>query len=244
MLRAILSDVHSNLEALQAVLEDARGQGAEEIWCLGDTVGYGANPNECLDLLSSAGALLIAGNHDWAAVGKLGVEWFNPDAATAALWTGRQLREPSRRLLEGLPLREQRGAFALAHGSPREPLWEYLTSSWVARPSFDHFDTPYCLVGHTHLPAVFSYDPRLDRCLMRDFPPEEPLPLGEERLIINPGSVGQPRNGDPLASYALLAEDAGWLLRRRVPYDIEAAQRKIREAGLPPRLWQRLSHGW
>lgn len=244
MLRAILSDIHSNLEALRAVLEDARGQGAEEIWCLGDTVGYGANPNECLELLSAAGALLIAGNHDWAAVGKLGVEWFNPDAATAALWTGRQLSEPHRRLLEGLPLRERRGDFSLAHGSPREPLWEYLTSSWVARPSFDHFDTPYCLVGHTHLPAVFAYDPRRDHCQMRDFSAEEPLSLGDERLIINPGSVGQPRNGDPLASYALLEEGKGWLLRRRVAYDVETAQRRIREAGLPPRLWQRLSYGW
>lgn len=244
MLRAILSDIHSNLEALRAVLEDARGQGAGEIWCLGDTVGYGGNPNECLELLSAAGALLVAGNHDWAAVGKLGVEWFNPDAATAALWTGRQLSEPHRRLLEGLPLRERRGDFSLAHGSPREPLWEYLTSSWVARPSFDHFDTPYCLVGHTHLPAVFAYDSRRDYCQMRDFPAEEPLSLGDERLIINPGSVGQPRNGDPLASYALLEEGKGWLLRRRVAYDVETAQRRIREAGLPPRLWQRLSYGW
>lgn len=252
---AILSDIHANLDALAAVLTDA-GE-VDEIWCLGDIVGYGPQPNECVAALRERGAICVAGNHDWAAIGKMDTSDFNPEASEAALWTGGQLSESHRAYIEALPEQVTVGAmheFTLVHGSPRDPVWEYLTHLSIARLNFDYFQTPYCLVGHTHVPLIFQR-PLPDESLsaFRTLVPEpnRPIELGQYRLIVNPGSVGQPRDGNPDAAYMLYergegrsASAAGTLTLRRVAYPIAEVQKKMRDAGLPQRLILRLTYGW
>ncbi len=234
---AILADIHSNLEALQAVLEHAAGQGDfAEVWCLGDIVGYGPDPTPCLESLRRYPYVAVAGNHDWAATGKVRIDDFNPDAAAAVQWTGQHLSQEDIRYLEDLPLQVVREDFTLVHGSPRQPIWEYLFSAVEAADNFPLFATPYCLVGHSHVPLLFRQGKGAE-----SFPPS--LSLGEERLIINPGGVGQPRDGDPRASYAIYDSDSRTLRRFRVPYDLELTQRKMMEQGLPLKLAVRLGLG-
>ena len=188
---AIISDVHGNLDALEAVLSDAAD--VDQVWCLGDVVGYGPQPNECVALLRAREALCVAGNHDWAAIGKMDTSEFNPEATEAALWTGAQLTAEHRDYLGALPEQLQAGAldeFTLVHGSPREPIWEYLTHVSVARLNFDYFQTPYCLVGHTHVPLIFQRPLPSERSpSYRTLVPVEgtAIPLQEQRLIVNPG---------------------------------------------------------
>jgi diadenosine tetraphosphatase ApaH/serine/threonine PP2A family protein phosphatase len=239
---ALISDIHANLAALTAVLDHLDVKTVDEVWCLGDVVGYGPDPNECLERLRELPHRCLAGNHDWAVLGKLDLEDFNPDARRACLWTREQLTPTSRAYLESLEERIVEGDFTLAHGSPRHPIWEYIIYPSNAQVNFAHFDTPYCFVGHSHVPIIFR-----DRGSEIDIRPIElgvPMPLGEERLIINPGSVGQPRDGDPRASYVLLDAEARTIEYRRVPYPIEETQRKMVQVGLPPRLIIRLSYGW
>lgn len=239
---AIISDIHSNLAALEAVLADAGA--VDELWCPGDVVGYGPNPNECVDILRHRRAICVAGNHDWAAIDRLSTADFNVDAATAAKWTAANLTPQSRRFLEGLPLTHSTGKFTLVHGTLRNPIWEYLLSPAEADDTFSLLKTPYCLVGHTHLPLVFV-SPEDGRSSRRLEPPAgRALGLGDERLILNPGSVGQPRDGNPAASYALLDRASDEIECRRVSYDIERTQLLMQQFGLPARLWQRLSYGW
>ena len=227
--------------AFEAVLEDIEKRGgADEIWCLGDVIGYGPEPHKCLELLRRHSHLCVAGNHDWAAVGKVDITDFNRDAADANRWASEQLSQEDRRYLEDLPLRLTRDDFTLVHGSPREPIWEYVVSSASAQVNFDHFDSPYCLVGHTHAPLVLEEDQDRAFPILRQLPPR--LPLGSRRLIINPGGVGQPRDGDPRASYALYDSEAMTMYHRRVAYDIAATQERMAALGLPPRLAARLSH--
>ena len=239
---AILADIHSNLEALSAVLADAREhRGVDEIWCLGDTVGYGPDPNACLDTILSMDHVLVAGNHDLASVGKISLDDFNPYAAEANRWTTTQLSHEYSDQLANLPLTVERKPFTLVHGSPRDPVWEYVLSLDVAQACFDHFATPYCLVGHSHIPFICRQGQRVAELV--NVPMYSPVPLGEERLIINPGSVGQPRDGDPRASYAIYHMEDNSLEFRRVPYDLVATQEKMRRAGLPEYLAERLQHG-
>ena len=234
----IVADIHANLAAFQAVLADAASQEAgARVWCLGDIVGYGPEPHECIDLLRSTNHLAVAGNHDWAATGKVGTEEFNPDAAAAAKWTAAQLDAADRAYLDALPLRIEEGEFTLVHGSPRDPVWEYVLTLHDAAENFARFATPYCLIGHSHAPLVFEA-----AGAVRPFP-EEALKLGKTRLIINPGGVGQPRDGDPRASYAIYDSEAHTLSLRRVSYDVPTTQHKMLAAGLPPRLATRLSYG-
>lgn len=241
---AILSDIHSNLEALQAVLEHLRAQGgADALWCLGDIVGYGPDPEECLRVLRELEALTIAGNHDWAATGDVDTSYFNPDAASAAHWTAAQLTAESLEYLKTLPLTLRQEPFTLVHGSPRDPIWEYVVSQSIAQANFPLFNTPYCLVGHSHVPLVFRLESASGRATLMELPQEAPLKMGAERLIINPGGVGQPRDGDPRASYAVYASKEMAIYHFRVPYDIATTQQKMRRLGLPPRLAQRLSYG-
>lgn len=241
---AIISDLHSNLRAFQAVLEHLEvGGPVEEIWCLGDVVGYGPSPNECISLLRSYPHVCIAGNHDWAAVGRLDIADFNPEAASAALWTSRQLRPESRAFVEALPLTLTRGDFTLAHGTPLNPIWEYLLSERAARVSFTHFGTRYCLVGHSHVPVLFHLDEE-GRVGLQDMPRDRPFRLEAGRWILNPGSVGQPRDGDPRASYVVYEGDTEEFRQFRVAYDIAATQRRMLELGLPRMLAERLSYGW
>jgi diadenosine tetraphosphatase ApaH/serine/threonine PP2A family protein phosphatase len=239
----ILADIHSNLEAFKAVLQDAqRRGGAEEIWSLGDVVGYGPNPHECIDLLRQHRHLCVAGNHDWAAIGNIDTSDFNPEAAAACQWTAQRLTAEDVEYLRNLPLTLKRDDFTLVHGSPREPIWEYLLNAESARVSFDYFETRFCLIGHSHSPLLFEM--KDGDCRLRPLPSQLLLEENQKRLIINCGSVGQPRDGDPRASYAVLDTVQKELLHFRVTYDIEVTQAKMRDSNLPWRLINRLAAGW
>ena len=155
---AILSDIHANLTAFEAVLDDIEHQGGvEKVWCLGDVVGYGPEPHQCVELLRQCNHVCVAGNHDLAAIGKVDTAYFNPDAATACHWTAQQLSSEDIKYLESLSLVIEGGDFTLAHGSPREPIWEYLLSASSAKENFAYFKSRFCLVGHSHVPLVFRY---------------------------------------------------------------------------------------
>ena len=238
----IVSDVHSNLEAFQNVIQDAEARGGfDEIWSLGDLVGYGPDPGPCIDLIREYRHHGVAGNHDLASVGKLSLEAFNPHASEANRWTATQLSEEQSGYLGELSLKLELDEFTVVHGSPRDPIWEYVTSVPAAVASFLHFDTYWCLVGHSHIPLVCR--PSENGATFLEFPLETPLSLGTDRLIVNPGGVGQPRDGDPRASYAVFDSDAGTAVHYRVEYDIPATQEKMRERGLPGYLIDRLTHG-
>jgi diadenosine tetraphosphatase ApaH/serine/threonine PP2A family protein phosphatase len=240
---AIVADIHANLDAFKAVLLDIREQGeVEEIWCLGDIIGYGPDPHQCIELLRQTNHIAVAGNHDLAAIGEIDTRQFNPDAIAASEWTSRQLTPRDVLYIKELPLVIERDDFTLVHGSPREPIWEYILSISTANENFAYFKTKYCLVCHSHVPALF----RLNKngvCSFSKFSPDSAVGLGEERLIINPGAVGQPRDGDPRASYAIYDSGARQVRLRRVPYDITAAQAKMVGLRLPMRLVARLSRG-
>ncbi len=240
---AIVADIHANLAAFTAVLDNIESRGGvEEVWCLGDVVGYGPDPHQCIELLRQHNHVCVAGNHDWAAIGKINTNEFNPDAAAACHWTAQQLSSADMEYIENLPLVIEDGDFTLVHGSPREPIWEYLVSASVAKESFAHFKTRFCLVGHSHVPLVFRYS-ETGVCSFRPFSPGIGLVLGRSRLIINPGGVGQPRDGDPRASYAIYDSETRTVKLHRVPYDISATQAKMAKCGLPIRLVTRLSSG-
>jgi diadenosine tetraphosphatase ApaH/serine/threonine PP2A family protein phosphatase len=239
----IISDVHANQTALSAVLDDAGSY--DSIWCLGDLVGYGPDPNECVERLRELAHPILAGNHDWAALGKLDIMSFNSDARAASIWTSGELSRSSRKFLDALPTDIVKDQFSWAHGSPRQPVWEYILDPLIAQRNFAYFDTPYCLVGHTHIPVVFhQVDDTPSGCKVYLSPRDEPMSLEiEGRLILNPGSVGQPRDGNPDASYAILDTDAMTWEQRRVFYDVEHTQERMRACQLPPRLIDRLEYG-
>lgn len=238
-----MSDIHANLAALQAVLDDIERQGGvEKVWCLGDIVGYGPDPQECIELLRQTNHTCIAGNHDWAAIGKLDTDRFNPDAATACQWTAQQLSPADITYLGTLPLAVDEAGFTLVHGSLREPLWEYLTSSDIARENLAYLKSQFCLVGHSHVPLIFSFNAS-GKCSPSQFLTDTKLVLGKNRLIINPGSVGQPRDNDPQASYALYDSSTNLVRLRRVLYDIRLTQTRMVKYRLPRNLVARLSYG-
>ena len=239
---AIIADIHANLTAFSEVLGDIEHRGGvDEVWCLGDVVGYGPEPRECIELLRQCKHVCVAGNHDWAAIGKIDTSAFNPDAAAACHWTAQQLRKKDIKYLEDLPLVIDKGDFTLVHGSPRDPIWEYMLSTGIATENLAFFQSQFCLVGHSHVPLIFKYGE--DSCALSQFLPNVGLALGKSRLIINPGGVGQPRDGDPRASYAIYDSEARLVRLYRIPYDIRATQDKMMEAGLPIRLVDRLSYG-
>ena len=238
----VVADVHANLGALQAVVRAAEAGGAiDGVWCLGDTVGYGAEPGACIALLRSYPLRAIAGNHDLAAVGVVSTDTFNPFAAEAARWTSLELSDFDKAWIQALPRTLVEGDFTLAHGTLRDPVWEYLMDSEQAAEHLAVQTTPYGLVGHTHVPMVFLEDTARDA---HEDPPEDgTLQLGPRRFVCNVGSVGQPRDGDSRAAYGLLDTSERTLAFCRAEYDIEATQAKIVEAGLPFYLAERLSHG-
>jgi len=240
---AIIADIHANLAAFKAVLDhiERRG-GVEEVLCLGDVVGYGPDPRQCVELLRQRNHVCVAGNHDWAAIGKLATSEFNPDAAVACRWTEQQLSPEDVKYLESLPLVIQKEDFTLVHGSPREPIWEYLISVGSAKENFAYFQSQFCLVGHSHVPMVFKHD-ETGTCSFSQFMPNIRLVLGKSRLIINPGGVGQPRDGDPRASYAIYDNETGMVRLYRVPYDVGVTQTRMVKQNLPIRLVARLSQG-
>jgi predicted phosphodiesterase len=243
---AVISDIHANRTALEAVLADAGD--VDETWCLGDLVGYGPQPNECVEILRARAPhfVCIAGNHDRAALGRLDTGDFNHDASAAVLWTSQQLTPTNRSYLDTLLDVETSGRFYLAHGSPRHPIWEYVVSFSVARDNLALLpeETPYCLIGHSHLPLVFVEGAKPDDNPTVETPePGTPFALGEKKLLINPGSVGQPRDGNPAASYLILDAEPLTVTYRRVAYNVEETQALMRERGLPERLAKRLTYG-
>ena len=240
---ALIADIHANLAAFTAVLDDIEHRGGvEELWCLGDVVGYGPDPNQCIELLRRHNHVCVAGNHDLAAIGKLDTAEFNPDAALAVRWTAQKLGPAESQYLESLPSVIEKEDFTLVHGSPREPIWEYLISISSAKENFAYFSSPFCLVGHSHVPLVFKSD-EASTCSFIPLATSIGLALGKSRLIINPGGVGQPRDGDPRASYAIYDSEAGIVRLYRVPYDINATQNKMVRQNLPIRLAIRLGQG-
>lgn len=240
---AVLADIHSNMAAFSAVLKDIeRHGGVDEIWCLGDIVGYGPDPRQCIEMLRQHKHIAVAGNHDLAAVGKLELASFNPDGAAAIRWTAQQLTAGDIGYLSGLPAVIEKDGFTLVHGSPREPVWEYLHSISAAKENFAYFRSSYCLVGHCHLPQIFKQTDDAG-CTFIPFTADIGQVLGKGRLIINPGSVGQPRDGDPRASYVIYDGEAAVIRLFRTPYCIDDTKQKIMKQNLPVRLAIRLGDG-
>jgi len=240
----IITDVHANLPALEAVL--AHAGSVDEIWSLGDLVGYGPHPNDVVHLLRSLPLRSLAGNHDWGSTGQADLSVFNADARAACQWTNGVLDDETRAYLQGLKVSSVFGSVHVAHGSPREPLWEYLTNVRLAEINFGYFGTQACLVGHTHVPIVFRWREGIHGvgAFSASVPnPGDAIDSGSDRLIFNPGSVGQPRDGDPRAADALYEPATGRFTFHRVDYDIAATQAAMRSVGLPERLAFRLQYG-
>jgi predicted phosphodiesterase len=236
---AVLSDIHSNVVALDAVL--AEMPSVDEIWQLGDVVGYGPEPDEVVARLREAGALGVRGNHDAAALGGPEIEYFNVDARVAMEWTRARIEDETRAWLAALPERIEREAFTLVHGSPRDPIWEYVTSTPVARAGIAALETPGGLHGHTHLPIAYvEEDGRLETMSPGS---GSTLAFEGRRVLLNPGSVGQPRDGIPTASWMLLDTGEGTATWRRTSYEVAVVQTSMIDAGLPERLVARLAYG-
>lgn len=245
----IISDIHANLAAFEAVLQDAakRRLRFDIVWCLGDIVGYGPDPNECIDLLRNWPHVCLAGNHDWAVLGKLGIETFHENAAFVVEWTQARLTRENLNYLHARPEKDLEGDYLLAHASPREPIWEYVLDVSIAEENFSDEQMKHvkrALIGHTHVPAIFVKD-SISLAVHAIAPtPTIPIVLKPNyNYIINPGSVGQPRDGDPRAAYALLDTEKLTWTPYRVEYAIKHTQEKMRAAGFPDRLIERLSHG-
>ena len=240
---ALLSDIHANLAALEAVVSDLPP--VDQVWVLGDTVGYGPQPNEVIATLQAMGARTVLGNHDGAAIGTVDANQFNPDAKRAIEWTAEVLDANGRAYIGALPEVRRDEDLTAVHGSPRDPIWEYITSLGIAAANFAHYDTRLCLFGHTHVPIAYrAVDGAVEAVHGM---PGDRLEVGTARTLLNPGSVGQPRDGLPDAAYAVLETGSGSSTDvvefRRVRYDIDRTQRLMREAGLPPRLAERLTFG-
>lgn len=241
----VISDVHANMAALEAVLQAAGN--VDEIWCLGDLVGYGPSPNEVVERLRGLSVRALAGNHDWGSIGKADLNVFNKDARAVCSWTARVLSEENRRYVAAL---EPSGMFrdvSVMHGSPQDPVWGYITNVGGAVPNFGYFAGDLCFVGHTHVPLVFRW--RTGATGAEAFATEvpasdQPVVLAHDRLIANPGSVGQPRDGDPRAAFALFDPDARTFQLERVSYDILQVQQLMADVGLPERLALRIQYGW
>lgn len=241
----VISDVHGNLAALDAVLADVGMETIDQVWCLGDVVGYGPCPNKCIDRLRDfPDPLCVAGNHDWAAISRISIAEFNPSAQVACRWTSEQLDPENSAFLADLPTRIVESNFTLVHGSPREPIWEYIIYPSTAQLNFQFFDTQLCFVGHTHAPAIFREETSTRKFEISIPVPSSPIRIDDERLIINPGSVGQPRDGDPKAAYMVLDPGSKTVEYRRVPYDVASTQRLMMDRGLPESLISRLNFGW
>ncbi|HZC75084.1 MAG TPA: metallophosphoesterase family protein [Gaiellaceae bacterium] len=238
---AVVSDIHSNLHALEAVLAAIDAEAPDELWCLGDLVGYGPRPNECCTAIAERADVCLAGNHDLAVRGTIDLEEFGGEAAVAARWTREVLAPEAQTLLNRLEPEDSAHGVALYHGSARDPVWEYVLSDDGALATLELTDSPLVLVGHSHVALqVVQSGTELAGGVARA---GTELELGGVRALLNPGSVGQPRDGDPRAAYLLLDLDAQHADFCRVEYDIEQTQREMRNAGLPEMLAGRLELG-
>jgi diadenosine tetraphosphatase ApaH/serine/threonine PP2A family protein phosphatase len=237
----VISDIHANLEALEAVRREIEKIGPDRILCLGDLVGYGASPNECVEAAREISDVTVAGNHDFGAVRRTDIAYFNMYAREAILWTARKLSRDAFDFLRGLPLTEVvDGKIRIVHATPRDPeRWNYIFSHEHALGEFDAFEEQICFIGHSHQPAIYELMDRetlivnSDRVLVRE----------GRRYLVNVGSVGQPRDGNPKAAICVYDVAKGEITIRRFEYDIEGAKQRIIEAGLPAVLANRLSWG-
>jgi diadenosine tetraphosphatase ApaH/serine/threonine PP2A family protein phosphatase len=239
---AVISDVHANWHALEAVLAAIDAEQPDELWCLGDLVGYGPRPNPCCAAVQERAAFCLCGNHDLGVLGQLDLEEFAPDAVTSARWTREVLTEEARTFLESLSPKGRREGAELFHASPRDPVWEYVLTVEAVEAAFELTEEPLVLVGHSHVALALAL---ADGTLAGGLAPEATvaeLDTGA-RLLINPGSVGQPRDGDPRAAWLLLDFEAARASFRRVAYPVERTQAEIRERGLPDALAERLARG-
>ena len=237
---AVISDVHANYHALEAVLAEIEGADVEAIWCLGDTVGYGPRPNECCEVVQARADTCLVGNHDLVVLGELAITDFNDDAAAAASWTSDVLRPQARAFLESLKPTARGDGVDLYHASARDPIWEYVLTEEAARSTLELSHAPLVLVGHSHVALALTLDG--ERIAGGLAPADERVEL-EGRWLLNPGSVGQPRDGDARAAWLLLDLEQGFATFHRVPYPVEETQTEMREHGLPAALAARLERG-
>ncbi len=239
----VLSDIHANLAALEAVIADAGT--FEKIWCLGDVVGYGPQPNECIDRLRQFDFSGVAGNHDLGVVGKTGLWDFTQEAREMIFFTRHWLSAANFQWLEKLTEKTLGvgHGFTLVHASPRDPVWETITEREVARDNLELMQTPYYLNGHTHMPVVFRWPAGGLKVLQETLRPDAPLALNGDQMFINPGSVGQPRDEDPRAAYAVIDLAEQTVTHRRVKYNVALTQELMKQAKISPRLVRRLSFG-
>jgi diadenosine tetraphosphatase ApaH/serine/threonine PP2A family protein phosphatase len=238
---AVISDIHANAHALEAVLSAIDAEQPDEVWCLGDTVGYGPQPDRCCALVGERATVCLAGNHDLAVTGAISIDEFNGDAAAAVRWTRERIDEASLTFLRGLASSARRGEAELFHGSPLDPVWDYVLSEHAALLSFQATTAPFVLVGHSHLAIQLAFDGRVVSGGLAAA--DEQVALADRRLLLNPGSVGQPRGRDPRAAWMLLDLDAREASFRRTPYRVADTQSEIRARGLPEALAARLALG-
>lgn len=237
----ILSDIHGNFEALKAVFEESKGE-FEEIWCLGDIVGYGPSPNQCIEFLKNKeNFICVLGNHDAAACGLLDAQPFNKDARKSMDWTRSILKKEHIQFLENLPEIIIKDQFTLVHGSPRAPVYEYILDSYIATINFKEITTDYCIIGHSHIPSYFHLPEGAFQANLTI--PKPSIVHLKPKIIFNPGSVGQPRDRNPLPSYVILDTQALTIEYRRASYNIEATQKKMLVQNLPDKHISRLKLG-
>ena len=237
----ILSDIHSNLESFQAVLKDCSRERVDQLLCLGDIVGYAADPDRCIEMLRGLTSHVVAGNHDWAVAGLADISYFNPEARAAVEWTAGIIAADHSAYLKGLPLTLCLPGMLLVHATPYQPeAWDYIFSPDDAAQCFRHCDQQICFTGHSHYPTSFVQDQEGEISVIRD---STFTLLDSCRYLINVGSVGQPRDGDPRAAYGIYKPEKGTFSLKRVPYDIRSTQGKIVAAGLPTFLAARLAEG-
>ena len=240
---AVVSDIHSNRHAFEAVLADVAASGAEEIWCLGDLVGYGGEPDACVELTRDRAAVCLAGNHDLAVTGALGIEEFSRGAAISARWTRETISAENLVYLRGLQPAGEDAGVGLYHASPRDPIWEYVLTVPLAELCLDAARQRVSLIGHSHIALAFGRPGPDEPAIVAPARGGHTVDVSEGEWLLNPGSVGQPRDGDPRAAWLMLdttEQTAEW---RRTEYDIAGAAAAIRAAGLPDSLAERLGYG-
>ena len=239
----VISDVHANFTALEAVLKDAGV--FDQIWCLGDVVGYGPEPTECINRLREFDLICLAGNHDLAVAGKVALWDFSTDAQDVIFWTRHWLTKFNLEWLQTLSasLLEVEHGITLVHASPRDPVWEYITEESIAKSNLELINTPVCLNGHTHLPIMYRKPWDDWRVLEEWLRSNSPIHLTQDRMLINPGSVGQPRDEDPRAAYAVIDTDSMTFTPRRIAYDVSSVQKLMKQAKFSNRLIRRLRFG-
>jgi predicted phosphodiesterase len=239
---ALISDIHGNLPALEAVLEAIGNDNVDAIWCLGDLVGYGAQPNECVDLTAKSVEMSLIGNHDLVVIDKLDISDFSANAATAAMWTKDELTPEAREYLEKLETTDEQTAVGLYHGSPRDPVWEYVLSAMAADDCMDVMGPRVGAIGHSHVALAFWRKGQGPTTGAQSEGGTE-VDISEDRWILNPGSVGQPRDGDPRAAWMVVDMGSWKATWHRTEYDIDRAAEAIRQARLPSQLADRLYYG-